>query len=483
MIDNPFYVVKIFREVIIVGINAEEVGIKRSIEEIVENIEELIDEHRMDDLRKYVLGLKPYDLVDVLERLDSNYRRKLIGIIPGNYYVEILPRLSEDLLYEVVMIKGVSKVARAIAEMQPDVIADILEKLPVRIRRQVIALLPPWKVEEVAEILKYPPESAGGVMTTRIPIFSANETVGRALEKYLVKYQLGLYDRLEYVYVVESNGKLIGWIDLKKLMASSKDKLLKDIVQPIPAKVHVLADREEAARLVIKYDLTEIPVIDEDGRLLGVITVDDIIDVIVAESTEDILKFGGIGETVRGSYLTARVTELARRRATWLIVLYLLESITVSVISSFEHVISSLVALSFFIPLLTATGGNAGSQAATLVIRSLATGEAHPYDFLRILGKELLSSTLLALTVAPVGFLVALMISHKIFIAFIVAVALPFIIIVASLMGVLLPFIAMLIKADPAVISAPLISTISDITGLTIYFTIAALLLHSLGIS
>jgi len=483
MIDNPFYVVKIFREVIIVGINAEEVGIKRSIEEIVENIEELIDEHRMDDLRKYVLGLKPYDLVDVLERLDSNYRRKLIGIIPGNYYIEILPRLSEDLLYEVVMIKGVSKVARAIAEMQPDVIADILEKLPVRIRRQVIALLPPWKVEEVAEILKYPPESAGGVMTTRIPVFSANETVGRALEKYLVKYQLGLYDRLEYVYVVESNGKLIGWIDLKKLMASSKDKLLKDIVQPIPAKVHVLADREEAARLVIKYDLTEIPVIDEDDRLLGVITVDDIIDVIVAESTEDILKFGGIGETVRGSYLTARVTELARRRATWLIVLYLLESITVSVISSFEHVISSLVALSFFIPLLTATGGNAGSQAATLVIRSLATGEAHPYDFLRILGKELLSSTLLALTVAPVGFLVALMISHKIFIAFIVAVALPFIIIVASLMGVLLPFIAMLIKADPAVISAPLISTISDITGLTIYFTIAALLLHSLGIS
>ena len=483
MINNPFYVVKIFREVIIVGINAEEVGIGRSIEEIVENIKGLIDEHRMDDLRKYVLGLKPYDLVDVLERLDSNYRRKLIGIIPGNYYVEILPRLSEDLLYEVVMIKGVSKVARAIAEMQPDVIADILEKLPVRIRRQVIALLPPWKVEEVAEILKYPPESAGGVMTTRIPVFSANEVVGKALEKYLVKYQLGLYDRLEYVYVVESNGKLIGWIDLKKLMTSPKDKLLKDMVQPIPAKVHVLADREEAARLVIKYDLTEIPVVDESDKLLGVITVDDIIDVIVAESTEDILKFGGIGETVRGSYLTARVTELARRRATWLIVLYLLESITVSVIGSFEHVISSLVALSFFIPLLTATGGNAGSQAATLVIRSLATGEAHPYDFLRILGKELLSSTLLALTVAPVGFLVALMISHKIFIAFIVALALPFIVIVASLMGVLLPFIAMLIKADPAVISAPLISTISDITGLTIYFTIATLLLHSLGIS
>jgi len=483
MIDNPFYVVKIFREVIIVGINAEEVGIKRSIEEIVENIEELIDEHRMDDLRKYVLGLKPYDLVDVLERLDSNYRRKLIGIIPGNYYVEILPRLSEDLLYEVVMIKGVSKVARAIAEMQPDVIADILEKLPVRIRRQVIALLPPWKVEEVAEILKYPPESAGGVMTTRIPVFSANETVGRALEKYLVKYQLGLYDRLEYVYVVESNGKLIGWIDLKKLMASSKDKLLKDIVQPIPAKVHVLADREEAARLVIKYDLTEIPVIDEDGRLLGVITVDDIIDVIVAESTEDLLKFGGLWETVKGSYVTARPVELAKRRATWLIILYILESITVSVISSFESLISSLVALSFFIPLLTDTGGNAGSQTATLVIRSLATGEAKPYDFLRIISKELTSSFLLALIVAPVGLAIAFIVSHNIVVAIIVSMALPFIVIIASLVGVLLPFMAILIKSDPAIVSAPLITTVSDVLGLTVYFTIANLLLHSLGIS
>ncbi len=462
------------------GINSEEVEIKGGIEEIVENIEELISSHRMDDLRKYVLGLKPYDLVDVLERLDSNYRRKLIGIIPGNYYVEILPRLSEDLLYEVVMIKGVSKVARAIAEMQPDVIADILEKLPVRIRRQIIALLPPWKVEEVAEILKYPPESAGGVMTTRIPVFSANEIVSKALEKYLVKYQLGLYDRLEYVYVVESDGKLIGWIDLKKLMASPRDKLLKDIVQPVPAKVHVLADREEAARLVVKYDLTEIPVIDENGRLLGVITVDDIIDVIVAESTEDILKFGGISEVVRGSYLTARVTELVRRRATWLIVLYLLQSITVYVISSFEHVISGLVALSFFIPLLIDTGGNVGSQAATLVIRSLATGEAHPYDFLRILGKELLSSALLALTVAPVAFLVSLMTSRKVLIALIVALALLFIVIVASLMGALLPFIAMLIKVDPAIISAPLITTVSDIAGLTIYFTIASLLLHGL---
>ncbi len=454
-----------------------------SIEDVIDTIESLIEERRIEDLRRLVLEMKPQDLVDIIERLDSEYRRILIGVIPGNYYADILPKLSPELLYEVVMIKGISKVARAIGEMQPDVIADILEKLPVKIRRHIIAHLPPWKVDEVAELLKYPPESAGGVMTTRIPVFPADKTVEKVLEEYLIKYQLGLYDRLQYIYVVEPDGRLIGWVDLKTLMASPRSRRLKDIVQKVPAKVHVLADREEAARLVVKYDLTEIPVVDDDGRLVGAITVDDIIDVIVAESTEDILKFGGLWESVRGSYVTARAIELAKRRATWLILLYILESITVSVISMFESVISSLVALSFFIPLLTDTGGNAGSQAATLVIRSLATGEAKPYDFLRIVLKEISSSALLALMVAPVGFLIAYLISRSLLIALIVSLALPFIVVVASLMGVILPFIAMVIKADPAVISAPLITTVSDVVGLSIYFTIATVLMKFFGVS
>ncbi len=454
-----------------------------SIDEAIESIRELIREHRVDELRKLVIEMRPQDIVDVIERLDSSERRLVLGLIPSSYYVEILDRLSDEVLYEVVVSKGVSKIARIMSDMQPDVIADILARLPPRTRRRILALLPPWKIEEVATLLRYPPESAGGVMTTRIPVFSVDEVVGKVLEEYTVKYQLGLYDKLNYVYVVDRGGELVGWIEFKNLLTASRDRRLREVVQPCPARVHVLADREEAARLVVKYDLVEIPVVDDKDRLLGAITVDDIIDVIVAESTEDILKFGGLGESVRGSYLTARVTELVRRRATWLIFLYVMESITVSVIGFFENVLSSVIALSFFIPLLTATGGNAGSQAATLVIRSLATGEARPYDFLRIVGKEVVSSSLLALTISPVGFLLAYTISHNIVVASIVALSLPCIVVVASLMGVLLPFIAMAIKTDPAIISAPLISTVSDITGLTIYFTIASILLKLLGLT
>ncbi len=453
-----------------------------AMDEAIERVRDFIREHRVDKLVEFVRNMNPHDLVDVIERLDGRERRLLLGVIPSSYYVEILHKLPDEVLYEVVVSKGASKIARILSDMQPDEIADILSRLPARLRRRILSLLPPWKIEEVSTILKYPPDSAGGVMTTRIPVFGVDEYVGKVLEEYTVKYQLGLYDKLNYVYVVDSKGRLVGWIEFRSLIASRRDRRLGDIVQPCPAKVHVLSDREEAARLVIKYDLVEIPVVDDGNILLGAITVDDIIDVIVAESTEDILKLGGISESVQGSYLTARVTELVRRRATWLIFLYIMESITVSVIGFFENVLSSVIALSFFIPLLTATGGNAGSQTATLVIRSLATGEAHRYDFLRIIGKELVSSTLLALTIAPVGFGIAYMISHNLLVASIVSLALPVIVVVASLMGVLLPFIAMAIRADPAVISAPLISTVSDITGLTIYFTIASLLLKTLGL-
>ncbi len=448
------------------------------IDYLVDEISEYIEKHDINGLRNLIKSIRPQDLVDVVERLDSSERRLVLGLIPSDYYVEILRRLPEDILYEVVVSKGVSKIARIMSDMQPDEIADILEKLPLQIRRRVLALLPPWKINEVTMLMKYPPESAGGVMTTRIPVFGVSERVGNVLEEYTVKYQLGLYDKLNYIYVVDKDGKLVGWIEFRNLITAPRDKELKEIVQPCPAKVHVLADREEAARLVIKYDLVEIPVVDDEGKLLGAITVDDIIDVIVAESTEDILKFGGIIKAIKGSYLTAKITELVKRRAIWLIILYMLESITITVISRFETLLASVVALSFFIPLLTDTGGNTGSQSATLVIRSLATGEARVSDFIRIFFKELAASSLLALIISPIGFVIAYTISHQILIALTVSIALGVIIVIASLVGITLPFIALLFKFDPAVISAPLITTVADVTGITLYFTIASYLLH-----
>ncbi|HDI02477.1 MAG TPA: magnesium transporter, partial [Ignisphaera sp.] len=276
-----------------------------------------------------------------------------------------------------------------------------------------------------------------------------------------------------YIYAVDDESKLIGWIDVRSLLVAPREKELRSIVTKPPVVVNANTDREEAARLVVKYDLLEIPVVDDEERLLGAITIDDLLDVMVAELTEDLLKFGGYAETIKSRYLGAKIIELVRKRAPWLIVLYILETATVTVVNSFSNVIAQAAILAAFLPLLIATGGNVGAQAATLVIRSLAIGETRIRDIGKVLLKELRTSLLLSSILAPLGFTIAFTISHSISIAFAVSIALVLIITIASLIGSLLPFIALSMKIDPAVVSSPFLSTLCDVTGALVYFTIA----------
>ena len=444
-----------------------------NIEEIVEIVTTLVEQQRIYEAVKVMLSIEPHDLIDVLDRLENSVRRKIISAVPLSHIASILARLPDELLYEIVISRGLSEFTRILIDVPPDDAADVLQKLPSRIRNQILNLLPPWKVEEVTKLLRYPPESAGGVMTTRVPVFSYRERIGKVIEKYVTKYQLGLYDKHSYVYGVDDEQRLVGWIDVKSLLTAPRDKLLGDVLTKPPAVVRAEADREEAARLVLKYDLLEIPVIDSEGRFLGAITIDDLLDVMVAELTEDLLKFGGYLNVIRGRYLGAKTIELVRKRIPWLLILYVLESITASIINAFSSIIASVAVLAAFIPLLTDTGGNVGSQTATLVIRSLAIGEARSRDIVRILSKELQTACILALLLAPVGFLVAMLVSRELLIALTVMFALMSIIIASSAIGSLLPFVALLLKSDPAVVSSPFLTTLADVVGLMMYFIIA----------
>jgi len=444
-----------------------------NIEEIVETVTTLVEQQRIYEAVKVMLSIEPHDLIDVLDRLENSVRRKIISAVPLSHIASILARLPDELLYEIVISRGLSEFTRILIDVPPDDAADVLQKLPSRIRNQILNLLPPWKAEEVTKLLRYPPESAGGVMTTRVPVFSYRERIGKVIEKYVTKYQLGLYDKHSYVYGVDDEQRLVGWIDVKSLLTAPRDKLLGDVLTKPPAVVRAEADREEAARLVLKYDLLEIPVIDSEGRFLGAITIDDLLDVMVAELTEDLLKFGGYLNVIRGRYLGAKTIELVRKRIPWLLILYVLESITASIINAFSSIIASVAVLAAFIPLLTDTGGNVGSQTATLVIRSLAIGEARSRDIVRILSKELQTACILALLLAPVGFLVAMLVSRELLIALTVMFALMSIIIASSAIGSLLPFVALLLKSDPAVVSSPFLTTLADVVGLMMYFIIA----------
>ncbi len=450
---------------------------KVDIKPIVDEISDLIEEGKVEKVGRILKQLSPQDIVDILLRLDEEKRRTLAALISNDKYVQILAKLPEEVLLDVIKVIGITRLAKIAPEIPPDELADIIEKLPPYYKRQILRELPYWKLEEVKPLLGYPPETAGGVMTTRIPIFNERQLVAEVIKEFSIKNEFGYYDKSNYIYVIDDEGKLKGWIDVKSLFTIPRDKKIGEVTLPCRITVNALADREEAARLVIRYDLTEIPVVDLEGRLLGAITVDDIIDVIVAESSEDLLKFGGLIQIIKGAYLTAKITELVKKRATWLIVLYLMESITITVISNFRDIISAVVALSFFIPLLTGTAGNAGSQSATLVIRSLAIGEARTADFLRVILKESISAFLLGLILAPAGFMIAMATSRDLLVSLSVSLTLVLVILIASLIGVSLPFIALKIKADPAVVSAPLLTTLTDVLGLSTYFIIATYLL------
>ncbi|RLG78068.1 MAG: magnesium transporter [Thermoprotei archaeon] len=453
-----------------------------------ESMEDLLDEIK-EELEKGVEklrileALRPQDFIDILERLDSEDRRKLAVMIPDSVYVEIIAKLPQQVLNDVLKVLGIRRLARIAIELPVDELADLLEALPPSLRISLLRELPAWKIAEVRPLLKYPPETAGGIMTTRIPAFYEERLVGNAVEEFIARSEFEGYDTSRYIYVVDSKGRLRGIIDIKRFLTSPRNKKLRDIMMRNYIAVKADIDQEEVAKLVVKYDLDEVPVIDDEGVLLGAITADDIMDVLVNEATEDLVKFGGIVK-IREPYLAARIRELVRKRIVWLIALYLGDLISVTIISRYEALLSAVIALSFFIPVLTDTGGNAGSQAATLVIRSLAMGEARLSfsDALRIIAKETATSLIMGALLSPIAFSIGYIMSGNALVALTLGLAIILVVYVGSIMGAMLPMVTARLGLDPAVISAPLITTVADATGLTMYFTIATLLINYLHI-
>ncbi len=445
------------------------------------NIEEIIDELKEELARgvgvpRALRRLSPPDIIDVLERISSEERRKLLALLPDDVLVEIVSKLPQQVLIDLTKVVSPSRLARIAIDLPSDELADLILRLPPSSRRALLKELPLWKIEEVKPLLAYPPESAGGIMTTRIPVFHLNQTVGEAVKEFVIRSKFEEYETSRYIYVVDDKGRLVGIIDVKTFLTAPRDKKLKDIMNRSFLAVKASTDQEDVIRLVVRYDLDEVPVVDDEGKLLGAISADDLMDVIVSEATEDIVMFGGIPK-IREPYLTARIIELVRKRAVWLVFLYLTEAVTISILSFYEKVLASVIALSFFIPLLTDTGGNAGSQSATLVIRSLATGEVRFSDIPRVVLKESATSLALGLILSPLAFTLSYVIAHNLLVSVVVSLSIVLVVYVASMIGALLPLVASKLGIDPAVISAPLITTIADSIGLTLYFTLAILFL------
>ncbi len=421
--------------------------------------------------------LDPVDIVDVLSRLPEDRIEGIVRRLRLETLALVMEYADKQLLESIISALDVKTIARALTLLDPDEAVDVLQKMSDDMRRRILSLLPPEYRTQAGKLLEYPPDTAGGIMTTSVPVVKTGTTIGEALAELARNKE---YDVRDTIVVVGGDGKLIGLVDVADVLSYSPDTRVDELARKPRITVDPWTDRETVARLMLRYYQRRLPVVDAESRFMGLITIEDVVYVLEEEATEDIAKIVG-SEIPIERYITARVVDLVKARLPWLLVIYLIESVTANVLKSYEHVIATAAILTAFIPLVMGTGGNVGSQAVGLIIRALALGEISERslnDILLVVRKEIKTAAMIAVVFAAVGFAFAAAVSGSTVIASIVALTLLIVIHLADLAGALLPIAARRLGLDPASISSPLITTVVDVSVAFIYMNIALALLR-----
>lgn len=445
-------------------------------------IETLVEGKKYSVLREILNTLQPADIAIMFENLDRSKLPLLFRLLPKETaaatFVEMDPEEQE------LLIKGFSdaELKEVVDELYVDDAVDIVEEMPSNVVTRILAQAAPDVRKMINEILKYPEDSAGSIMTTELVELKENLTCEDAIKRIR---RTGVDKETIYTcYVTDLNRKLIGCITLKSLLFAEDDELVGDLMETDIISVFTTDDQEEVANTFSKYDLNAVPVVDTEQRLVGIVTVDDAIDVIEEEATEDIEKMAAITPSDK-PYLRMSTFEIWKARIPWLLLLMVSATFTGMIISAFESALARWVALTAFIPMLMDTGGNTGSQASVTIIRSLSIGDLEFKDFFRVLWKEIRVAVLCAITLAIVNFakirLVDVMLlgntSVTIPVTIVVCVTLAFTVICAKVVGCSLPLVASKLGFDPAVMASPFITTIVDALSLLIYFRVATTIL------
>ncbi len=421
------------------------------------------------------MHLDPPDIHDMILRLDPERRQRIYKVLSPTTLARILAIADEDLVNEIATTLDLNSLVRAISSLGPDEAVDVLQKLPEALRRQVLRLLPRNLVESISRLMEFPPETVGGVMTTSIPVLHEDERV----EEALAILKRGDYDIRDTIVVVSHDGKLVGMVTVDTLLRERPDRKLGEIAVKPHVTIGPLADREEAAKLMLRYSINRLPVVDEQGRFLGIVAIEDMAEVLAEEAAEDIALLGGAAR-LRERYLTARVVDIVRSRVIWLILIYVIQSVTANILKAYEDLISRIAIVAAFIPLIMDTGGNVGSQASSTIIRALALGEISEYslrDILVVIAKETATATIVGAIMGVLGFTFSMLVAGEIRIAVAVATTLFTVVLFADLVGSFLPIVARRLGFDPATVSAPLVTTIVDISVAAIYMGLAASLI------
>lgn len=430
---------------------------------------EMIQDGQLNELRDFLSKQPAPDIAELMLAVEDRERLLIFRMLPRSLAAEVFSFLqpsAQDLLLKNM---AQEEVRNVLAELSPDDRTALFEELPAEVTQRLLALLPENERAKALALLSYPRDSVGRLMTDRFVAVKPDWTLAQALEHIRQKGEDS--ETITMVYVTDDAGHLVDDIRLRKIILGNPEAYIRDLMDGQFVALNSQDDREVAVHMFRKYDLYAMPVVDKDNVLLGIVTADDILHVAEEEATEDFHKLGTV-RPLHTSLREAGIGDLVRKRIGWLIALIFVNILSGAGMAIYEETIAAVVTLVFFLPLLIDSSGNAGSQSATLIVRALATGDVRPTDWARMLGREILVSALLGLAMAATVFVLGLWRGGWA-IGGIVALSMFCVIIVGSLIGVVLPFLLSKLKLDPAAASAPLITSIADISGVLIYFSIA----------
>jgi magnesium transporter len=447
--------------------------------------ERILEALQTEEATQLLREIRPPDLAEALSTIAPQDAAKILQHISLELAVSVIDEHAFANRSLVLGLLDLDLATALVDAMSPDERADLFSQLTSELAEVLRPRLSKEAAQNLSSLLRYHPESAGGIMTTEFVSIRDHVTVGDAIES--IRAVANQKETIYYTYITESaTGILLGIVSLRELLANHPLELVKDIMMTEPKTVYADTDQEEVARLLSRYDLLAIPVINARRQVVGIVTVDDVLDVLIEEQGEDLQKLGGM-DAIENSYMQTSFFDLLKKRGGWLAILLFGEMLTATAMSHFEHDLSRAIVLSLFLPLIISSGGNSGSQATTLIIRALSVGEMALSDWWKVVRREFATGLALGLLLAVMGF-VRVVLWHLAgfqdygpfyyLIGATVGLSLIGVVLLGTMAGSMLPFALKRLKLDPASASAPLVATLVDVSGVVIYFMIASVVLR-----
>lgn len=441
----------------------------------LEELLKLLEAKQYTNVRQFLAELNVADIAVLMEELEEEGMLKVFRILPKDLAAEVFSYLEVDSQHSIINSLSEREAGNIIDNLMADDAVDFLEEMPANVVEKLLANANPDTRQALNQLLRYPEDSAGSIMTVEYVSLKETLTVDQAIERIR---RVGLdSETINICYVLDARRELLGTVTLRNLLLSQGEEIIGDIMHENVIAINTLMDQEQAAAQFKKYDFTAMPVVDNENRLVGIITVDDIVDIMEEETTEDMEKMAAIVPSDK-PYMRMTVGETYKKRIPWLLLLMVSATFTGAIISSFEDALSVYAALIAFIPMLMDTGGNAGGQASVTIIRGLSLGEIEFGDALRVVWKEMRVALLCGVTLAGANFVKLLLFDRvELSVALVVCMTLIASVMIAKIVGCMLPMLARKIGFDPAVMASPFITTIVDVLSLLVYFQVAIVVL------